>query len=476
MFSWLAYGGVSSAVVLALLPSPAGVGDPVFPSYGNNGYQARHYAIDVTYRPADGLLTGVTAIQAYATESLSRFDLDLVLTATSVTVDGQPARFRQYVISGNGQHGGKLEVTPARSIRRHAAMTVVVRYAGTPEKLTIDGTNPWYRTPSGAVVEGAPEAAAWWFPSNDHLGDKADYSVSLTAPSDLVGVSTGSLVSQRTTNGWTTRRWRETAPIATYQVFAAFGNYRIITGHSATGIPLMYAISANPGPGGEAAKRDILHTGDVLDWLVRQWGPYPYASGGGVLTDNTWAGLETATHPIYGDYVWTDKFKKPFPQWNVVVHENAHQWFGDSVTPADWRYFWLSEGFATYSEWLWSEQHGNDSAATAFAQMWSRFPAGSPLWTIHIGALRDYPEWASGAAYFRGAMALQALRVRLGDATFFRLMRGWVALHRNGNVTTTQFTTLAERISGQDLTGFFQAWLYTPRRPDPTPENGIPVG
>jgi hypothetical protein len=175
----------------------------------------------------------------------------------------------------------------------------------------------------------------------------------------------------------------------------------------------MFAVAANPGPGAKAAGRDILGTGAVLDWLAGRWGRYPFSSGGGVLADKV-AGLETATHPIYGAYVWSSEFKKPFPQWNVVVHENAHQWFADSVTPANWSYFWLSEGFATYNEWLWSEQHGSDGAADAFAQMWARFPAGSPLWTTHIGELRDFAEWANGAEYFRGAMALQALRVRLG--------------------------------------------------------------
>lgn len=465
---------VTGAAAEKPAPGAAGGSDPVFPDYGDGGYLARHYGIDVTYRPGDGRLDGITTISAVSTQALSRFDLDLVLHATSVTVDGRPARFRQYTIASDTEHGGKLEVTPSRPVPRGAAMTVVVRYSDVPADRTVGGLDPWEATPSGAIVEGAPESAAWWFPSNDQLADKASYDVALTAPAILVGVSDGSLISTRTSGGWTTRRWRETAPIATYQQFAAFGDYRISYDRSATGIPLTFAIVANPGPGAEAAEQAIAGTGEVLDWLTRTWGgPYPLPSGGAVLTDRPYTGLETATHPLLSadDFLGTID---PYPHWNALVHENAHQYFGDDLTPANWGAWWLSEGFAVFNEWLYAEQHGQGSAAEAFVQEWTKLPATSPIWDNPIGQITGYAGWANASAYFRGALALQALRVRLGDATFYRVVGAWVAGHRHGTVTTPEFTALAQQVSGQDLTGFFRAWLDTPRRPDPTAANGFP--
>lgn len=473
---------VGGGLVLAVLPTAAvgaeqptpgsvGVGDPVFPAYGNGGYRVDHYDIADTYRPSDGRLTGTTTVSATSTQALSRFDLDLVLHATSVTVDGEPATFRQYLITDNNQHGGKLEITPARPVRRGAPMAVRVSYSDVPEKLTVAGRNPWFRTPSGAAALGCPEVAAWWFPSNDTVGDKARYDVALTAPAGMTALAAGDLTSRRTTGGWSTYRWRETVPVATYQEFAAFGDYTITHGRSANGIPLTFAMVAKPGQYGDAAKSAILGTGEVLDWEGRRFGPFPFPSGGGVLADAP-GGIETANHPVYDASDWSGK--KPFPQWNVVVHENAHQWFADSLTPANWSSFWLDEGFATFTEWLYAEGHGQGGAADAFTWMWNRYPATTTwMWQTPIGKLRGYQDW-NAAPYFRGAMTLQALRVRLGDAVFFRLLRTWAVEHRHGIVTTSDFTALAVRISGQDLTGFFTAWLYTPSRPAPTAENGFP--
>ena len=151
----------------------------------------------------------------------------------------------------------------------------------------------------------------------------------------------------------------------------------------------------------------------------------------------------------------------------MVVHELAHQWFGDSVSVHEWRDIWLNEGFATYAEWLWTGDHGGRSPQQAFDTayatspqiMWQTPPGNPPtndLFSDHTG----------NSVYTRGAMTLQALRVAVGDDTFFRILRTW-AQQRAGNTgTTDQFIALAEQLSGKSLHPLFGTWLYGTTRPD----------
>ena len=143
----------------------------------------------------------------------------------------------------------------------------------------------------------------------------------------------------------------------------------------------------------------------------------------------------------------------------MVVHELAHQWFGDSLAVDTWQHIWLNEGFATYAEWLWSEREGFDTADQIFNDF-----AGIPddeendFWDLAIGdpgpdQFFDFPVYA------RGAMTLHALRETVGDNKFFEILETWAAEQANGLVTTREFIDLAERIYKKDLDPLFAAWL-----------------
>ncbi|WP_460459528.1 M1 family metallopeptidase [Angustibacter peucedani] len=465
-------GGVATVSAVALATTSAwaagatagstGVGDPYYPTYGNGGYDVEQYDISVQYEPRTDALKGQTRVLARTTQALSRFDLDLALPASKVLVNGVPA-------TTSTKNGTELVVTPAQPLRKGVYLTVDVTYAGHPGSVVAGGYAPWVKTADGAVAVGEPQIAAWWFPSSDHPRDKATYDVRVDVPKGVEALSNGFLrshTSGRTRDVWS---WQETKPMASYLAFMAVGQFDITSTTTASGLPVVTAVASHGGSEGTYAKGDLARTGEVIDWHASQWGPYPFDITGGVAPAADFGfALENQTRPVYTRGFWHDG-----PNIYVIVHEQAHQWYGDSVSVDAWKNIWLNEGFASFAEWRWSETHGDGSAASLFASYYASNPASSSFWTVKIGDPGRDNEF-DGAVYDRGAMALQALRTRLGDTDFFQVMRDWPVQHRYSTGTIAQFQDLAEQVSGQDLASFFDHWLYQPTRPAATAENGFP--
>ena len=219
---------------------------------------------------------------------------------------------------------------------------------------------------------------------------------------------------------------------------------------------------AAPPTRGEIADGSLARQPEIIAFLSGVFGRYPFSAAGGIVDDVEGLGfaLETQTRPVYAP----DFFDSPENGDSVVVHELAHQWAGDHLALAAWQHIWLNEGFASYTEWLWSEHDGLATAQEIFDNFAAGIPAEDPFWQLPIGDPGP-EELLAIPVYWRGAMTLHALRLRIGDADFFRLLRRWVRSNAGGNVTTPEFTALAERISGQDLDAFFETWLFTPAKP-----------
>ena len=449
----------------AALAAPAdtgspGIGDPYYPDYGNGGYDVRHYDVHVNYTPTGDKLRGRTRLVAKATHKLTRFNLDFALPVSSVVVNDRPATYSQ------SEH--ELVVTPSRTLRAGDRMEVTVVYAGVPSTVTSDGVKAWIKTADGAAAVGEPEIAAWWYPSNDHPRDKATYDVKVTVAKDLEALGNGSLVSSAARNGQRTWHWRETKPMAPYLAFFVVGQFDI-TRSTSKGLPVITAVAADGGSEGTYAAADLARTPEVIAFESRQWGPYPFDAMGGVAPKADFGfALENQTRPVYTRGFWRNG-----QNIYVVVHELAHQWYGDSVSVRNWKDIWLNEGFASFTEWLWSEKHDEGTAKELFAEYYDYYKDKTAFWTVKIGDPGAHNEF-NGAVYDRGAMALQALRTRIGNPAFFTVMRNWAAQHKYGNGSVPQFIALAERVSGKDLGSFFDAWLYTPSIPAATTANGFP--
>jgi aminopeptidase N len=438
-------------------PGGPGIGDDYYPDYGNSGYDVSHYDVRVRYTPSTDKLTGTTTILATAKQDLSRFNLDFLLDVSSVQVNNRPATYAR-----EGDH--ELAVTPARPVTTGSALTIVVQYADVPSTKKAAGLTAWIRTPDGAMAVGEPEIAWWWFPSNDHPSDKATFDVSVSVPDGVEAISNGSMPRPpvRETLGYTRWSWRSLKPQATYLTFMTVGQYDVTTDTTANGQPVYNAYSQLLTPElRDAAKASVERTAEITDWESTLFGPWPFEARGGIVAPPSTLGfaLENQTRPNFAA-----GFFGRGANTSVIVHENAHQWFGDSVSVADWKHIWLNEGFASYAEWLWSEKNNEGTAQEIFDYLYASYPANSPVWTT-APAEPGVPGLFGDAVYDRGAMTLHQLRLAVGDAAFFEILRTWTAEHQYGNATTQEFTALAEKISGKDLDALFKAWLYTPSKP-----------
>lgn len=441
-------GSVQAVPVARPLPVAQSSGDSLFPDQGNAGYDVGHYRIKINASTGRSI-TATTTITAYARRALSSFSLDLEgLRVSSVRVDGQRAHFTR--------HDAKLVVTPVRAVRGH--FSAVVRYSGTPVVHTDpDGSSEgWIPMPDGSTALNEPIGAMTWFPVNNTLRDKATFTYQVTAPTSRAVAANGVLAARVRHGAATTWTWRLRQPIAPYLTMISIGDYNVYesTYTSITGRKVKVWVFGQPSLGDLTTQRALLPK--VLRFQERRFGPYPFSSAGLVVHSlDVGYALETATRPF---------FPRP-PSTGTLVHEQAHQWFGDTVTPCDWGDVWLNEGFATYAQWLWDGAHGGPSPAATFARLYADNPASSRLWSPAPAALTDPADLFSDPVYTRGAMTLQALRERVGSGDFAKILHRWTARSPQRCATTAQFVALSERVSGQRLGPLFHDWLYVAQRP-----------
>jgi aminopeptidase N len=440
-------GGGAVALAAVFSPGSAGLGDPFFPLGGNGGYDVQHYGLTLAYDPPSNALAGTAVITARSTQALSRFDLDLRgFSIGELTVNGAPAAYTR--------DGQELQITPAAGIPQGRTFTVTVGYRGTPTVVTdpdqsIEG---WVPTDDGAVSVGEPQGSPAWYPCNDNPQDKAAFDFSVTVPAGLTAMSNGVLVSNATAAGKTTWVWNEADPMATYLATLEIGKFDLTTS-SIDGIPSYVAVDPQLAKGQVLSKLP-----EIIRFYSSIYGPYPFHAVGAIVDSakNLGYSLETQTKPLF-PYV---------PDDPTLAHEESHQWFGDSATLGRWPDIWLHEGFATWSEWIWSEHEGNKSAAQSFKQLYSTPASNTAFWNPPAGDPGDAAHLFDGTIYDRGGMTLEALREKIGnDAVFFRIMRDEAQENRFGTVSTAGFIAIAERDSGLDLGRFFQAWLLTPGKP-----------
>ncbi|GAA1584963.1 M1 family metallopeptidase [Kribbella hippodromi] len=435
----------------AFSPGAPGAGDPYFPDMGNGGYDISHYDIKLAFDPKTKAISATTTILAKATQNLSRFDLDFQgpLKISKLTVNGRAASFTRSGVE-------ELVITPRHGLRRGTTFVVAVTYAGVPKRIDDRalGISGWVATKDGAVALNQPIGAATYYPVNDTTRDKATYAQTVTVPTGLTVLANGEPGPTTTHNGRTTFRWQMNQPMASELAMMAIGKYNVTRGVTADGRPNLTAIGQSIDTKAGQGKVFNRTTAQIVQWESSLYGRYPFGSTGGVLADaRVGYALETQGRPVYDQR--TSKV-----DGELLAHELGHQWFGDSLTPVHWSDIWLNEGFATYSEWLYEEKFNGVPVQQTFAETY----ADEKDWTGKVadpGRDRIFDD----LVYNRGAMTLQALRLKIGDRAFFQVLKQWPAAHRYGNVSTQTFIRFVERVTHRDLGAFFQTWLYQPGKP-----------
>lgn len=437
----------------------AGAGDPYFPLAGNGGYDVRHYDLTLRYDTRDRHLDGRATLTARATQRLTRFDLDLTgLNVTGVTVDHARAGYRR--------DGQELVVTPRHALRAGQSFRVTVTYQGTPKPVTDPDGSPdgWIPTDDGAFVAGEPQGAMTWFPANNHPTDKASYDFTLTVPEGRTAVANGVLLGTRTEHGTTTFRWHQAEPMAAYLATATIGAFRVRQYTTRDGIRVYDAVDPREAAAAEPVLQQLPA---VLTWESGLFGPYPFRAAGSIVDHAPDVGyaLETQTRPVYDSA----------PDVDTLVHESAHQWFGDSVSLTTWKDIWLNEGFASYMEHRWTEDHGGATTSAWLHDEYDAWRSTSGFWQVDLTdpGPNINTQLFDQAVYERGAMALAALRNRIGRHTFDRLLRHWAADHRYGSATVGMFEHAAAKAAGHPLDRFFHAWLVAKQPPRRTAANGL---
>ena len=425
------------------------VEDSVYPDEGDPSVDALHYDLDLAWSPDTRTLDGDATIELRSTETADHLQLDLgePLQVGAVTLDGDDVDF---------DHDGKNLVVDA-PVKKDQRYVLDIRYSGTPQPTPAPTnrsdftTSGWTITPDGETwTMQEPFGAFTWYPVNDQPSDKAFYDITVTVPSPWVGIANGVMTDQTDHDGLTTTAWHLSEPASSYVVTVATGDYTRTTNTSQSGVEISYWVpSDRPG-----LARGLEAAAAGLDWLENLLGPYPFDSLGFLLVDSR-SGMETQTMITLGATDYTTSTA-------VLVHEMAHQWYGDEVTPQDWRDVWMNEGMAMYLQGCWQAQADGrtvDAVMKDYAKLEApaRAQAGPP-------AAYDPQQFGQGNIYYGPALMWHELRKRIGDDAFWKLVRDWPARAPETNATFDQYLDWLVARTHVDRS-FFEAWLLNPTTP-----------
>lgn len=426
---------------------PALAIDPFFPAFGNKGIDVSHYAIDLKVDPVSNQLEAWAALDVVAEETLTQFTLDLhALNVSRVTVNGYQASF--------SQADDKLTITPTRQIARKAPFHVYVSYGGVPEPIR----NPnapddptlalgWISYRNATYVVSQPVGASTFFPANDEPADKATFTIAVTVPAPYAGIANGVLTSARDFGNERRFVWEMRQPMAAWLATVHVNRFNARFARTPSGKPVsVFSTRATPRADVDA----YLLAARMIPYFEGLIGPYPFEGYGSVVVDDPFLTYALGTQAM-------TTFRLGAADEAFVAHALAHQWFGNSVSVAGWADLWLAEGTATYLEVLWRHRHDPIGFDAAMRGIYHYVAAH------HLGpAVVDSPaDMFSRRVSLRGAAALYALRLHVGDPTFFMILRRFAFDFAGRSATSAEFIRTAVAVSHNIYVAeLLHGWLY----------------
>jgi len=419
-----------------------------------------HYSFSVKLSDSNDKIEGQTKIKFKVIKETNSITLNLIkegrerkgMVVASVLEGKQPLSFL------HNDH--LLKVSFDKNLPIGTEKEIEVIYSGIPIDGLIIGYNKFKRR--GFFADHWPDRARNWLPCVDHPADKATLDFFVTAPDHFQVIANGVQMEEISLgNGQKLTHYSETTPLPTKVMTMGAADFAVQLAGMVDCIPVYsWVYPENKDQG----FFDYAVATDVLPFFIKNVGPYPYKKLANVQSKTRFGGLENAGAIFYSESSVSGTRKSE----GTIVHEIAHQWFGDMATEKEWAHVWLSEGFATYMTILYMESnYGKDTATKMLLQSRAQTIAYSKQRSRPVvdSSVTIYMELLNPNSYQKAGWVLHMLRLQLGDSTFWKSVRTYYARYAGKNANTEDLQKVFEEISGTKLSQFFKQWFYTPGQP-----------
>ena len=429
-----------------------------------SAYDVTFYDLNLTLDPKHKGLGGEVTISFIALEPLKIFRFDLLrnLKIYSVSMNGKPLSFKRSDMAVYLDLTDPLEAGKAYSVK--------ISYGGSPlkaKKPPWQGGMVWKTDKSGNPWIGVTcetEGGSSWFPCKDHLSDEPDsVRLHMTVPEGLQVVSNGIMEKHTSLPGKEIYTWSTHYPINIYNITFYAGKFEHIVDTMATSQGTLnldyYVLPENA----EKATNHFRQVKDVINIYSAAFGPYPWIKEGYKLIESPFEGMEHQTAIAYGSgYQNVSWLGGDY----IIVHETAHEWWGNAVSVSDFSDIWLQEGFATYSELVFAEKMKGYDTSLMYANYWLASTVKNKLPVVGPKDV-SYWDYNDGDVYGKGALILHTMRNIINDSTlFFDILQTFYSEHAaKSHVTTADFKEVVERKTGKNWDKFFEAYLYRRKVP-----------
>jgi aminopeptidase N len=428
------------------------IADPLYPEKGNAGLDVLHYGLELDWKPDTRILTGVATLRIRPVADAPEIRLDFTgLTIDKVTIDGKPA-------TGNVE---KAKLVVPSAVVADKPVTLTVGYHGTPEQVEM----PSHRgdASEGIGMRSSKNGVLWtmqepwgaltWYPVNEHPSDEALYDMAVTVPQGWTAAASGT--PGKVDGG--TFHYSSADPVAAYVTTLAVDRYERLEQTGPHGLKITNFVVPKSD---DRYLSTLKKTPELITWLEERLGPYPYPSAGALMNGSVSA-METQQMLSMGRESFREADLRDFEA--VLVHEYAHQWFGNSVTPKTWTDLWLNEGFATYFQYLYEMKLYDFDKA--YLEKYLRERDAELRRKVGPPGKPKAGTFAESNVYLCPAAMLKELNDALGDKKFFALTTAWAGKNRNTNQDRAAFIAFVNAETGKDFTKLIDSWLDSPTTP-----------
>ena len=407
-------------------------------------------------------IKGVASIQVRFSEAGKQaWTLDLIkkglnsaskgMLVDEVKVGDKPVKFTHI--------NNRLRIQLEKPTRAKDERTFTIRYHGVPADGLIISRNK-YGDPT-FFGDNWPNRARNWLPVVDHPGDKAFCEFVVTAPLQFQVIANGKLLEETDLgDGNRLYHWKSQVPIPTKVMVIGAAEFAVSYHEVYKGVPISSWVYPQDR---KAGFYDYALAANVMAYLERNIGPYPYAKLANVQSKTRFGGMENASNIFYSEgSVTGDRSSE-----QLIAHEIAHQWFGNSASEADWPHIWLSEGFATYFAALYMEfTHGKKKFQQIMGENRDIVLQRGPNQPVVVTNISDLMSLLNANSYQKGSWVLHMLHHKIGGPAFWKGIRVYYDKFKNSNATTKDLQQIMEEASGENLDTFFEQWLYRKENPE----------